>query len=406
MKAADRKPLTIRSIEAMKVGDTLWDGLVPGLVVRYRTANGRKHFGLQVRVANRQRFMTIGPLGSPWSVDTARSEAKRMLGRIEAGENLASVRDAEKAVPTVEQAWSRFMAEHVCSKLKSRSADQYEFMGRLYILPAFGKDRIDAIEPANVAHLHHKMRDHKVTANRTTAALSKFMAWCEQRGLRKRNSNPCVDLERFREQKRDTFLTDAELERLGDALVEFEADPDESPYFVAFVRLLILTGARHNEIKTLTWNMVDTQRGLLVLPDSKTGRKVIVLSAPATAVLAGIERKDGNPFVIAGQLDGAHAVNVLKAWNRLCAKARLEGVRLHDLRHSFASVAAARGASLPMIGKLLGHSQPQTTARYAHLSSDPLRDVADQAGSAIEAAMNRKRLPSAEIVPLNSRKAG
>lgn len=431
MARDERKALNARNIEAMQVGDVLWDGAVRGLYISRRREAGGRHYAIKVRIGGRQRHIALGQHGSPLTPDMARKAARQRLGEIAAGTDLAAVRDHNKSIPTVGNAWDRFMTQHV-SMLKNRSGDQYEFMGRLHILPAIGKSRIDAIEPTDISKLHHKMRDAPVTANRTVAALSKFFSWCERNNLRKRNTNPCVGHERFREQKRDRFLDDNELSRLGDALANAEAmavaeiearekaaalgrrftsferakfAAAEDPFFIALVRLLILTGARHNEVKTLKWSMVDEQRGLLVLPDSKTGAKTIVLNSAARQVLATIPRVEGNDHVIVGEVKGAHLVNALKPWMRICKTAGLDGVRLHDLRHSHASVAAARGGSLIMIGRLLGHSRPETTARYAHLQSDPLRALADETGSAIDTAMNRNRLTSADVVTL-PQKAG
>jgi integrase len=153
------------------------------------------------------------------------------------------------------------------------------------------------------------------------------------------------------------------------------------------IRLLILTGARLNEIMTLQWAHVDLQRAFLFLPDSKTGKKPLRLSAPAIALLEQAPRVDGNPFVIVGFVEGSHLVNLQKPWRSVRDLAGLPDVRIHDLRHTFASMAAASGASFPMIGKLLGHSQPQTTARYAHLADDPIQKLNDDVGTAISNAM-------------------
>ena len=191
--------------------------------------------------------------------------------------------------------------------------------------------------------------------------------------------------------------------RLGEALSAAESERTATPWTIAAIRLLVLTGARLSEILTLRWEFVDFERGLLLLPDSKTGRKAITLNAPALKVLAKIPRLPDNPFVICGERRGAHLVNLEKPWRRIRAAAGLEGVRLHDLRHTFASVAAAGGASLPLIGNLLGHSQPGTTARYAHLSADPVRQVSEDTGRRIAQAMNP--VTSAEIIPITKSQA-
>jgi integrase len=190
--------------------------------------------------------------------------------------------------------------------------------------------------------------------------------------LRPNSSNPCRHIEKFRERKHERFLTEAEFERLGRALAAAEREMLTTPWIIAAIRLLILTGARLSEIRTLRWAEVDVERRMLRLGDSKTGKKTIHLSDAALEVLASIPRLPDNPYVICGERPGTHLVNLQKAWRRIRRLAGLDDLRIHDLRHSFASVAAAQGLSLPVIGALLGHSQPATTARYAHLAQDPL----------------------------------
>ena len=173
---------------------------------------------------------------------------------------------------------------------------------------------------------------------------------------------------------------------------------------IAAIRLLIFTGARRNEILTLRWEHVSEEHGCLMLPDSKTGRKAVHLNPPALDVLHALPRLEGNPYVICGEKAGQHLVNLEKPWRRIRKAAKLDDVRLHDLRHSFASVAASGGQSLIVIGKMLGHSQPATTARYAHLADDPVKAASDAVGRHIAAAMDGGT--SGELVELpRSRRA-
>ena len=208
---------------------------------------------------------------------------------------------------------------------------------------------------------------------------------------------PTRRVARFAEARRERFLSADELARLGAVLAEAERSATESPAVVAAVRLLIFTGGRLGEILTLQWPHVDFEASCLRLADSKTGAKVVHLNAPAAAVLAALPRDDGSPWVIPGAKAGAHLVNLQKPWRRIRSKAGLDGVRLHDLRHSFASAAVRLGEGLPMIGKLLGHSQVQTTARYAHLAADPVKAATERVGAAIDGAL---RGATAEIVRL------
>ena len=196
-------------------------------------------------------------------------------------------------------------------------------------------------------------------------------------------SNPCRHVKRFKEDKRERFLSDAEYRRLGSALREIEQEGSETAAAIAAIRLLMLTGCRLSEIQKLRWEHVDLEAGELRLPDTKTGAKLVHLGEPAIAVLRGIERQDDNPWVIAGRKVGSHLTDMQHPWRRIRARAGLDDVRIHDLRHSFASGGLLVGEGLPMIGKLLGHTQVQTTARYAHLANDPVKSAANRIASRI-----------------------
>jgi integrase len=214
--------------------------------------------------------------------------------------------------------------------------------------------------------------------------------------MRPEGTNPCRRVKRFREIPRERYLSEAELARLGTAMREIETEGRTRSGALAAIRLLILTGARRGEIKNLRWNEVDLEAGLLQLGDSKTGAKVIQLPAAALQILAGIER-GGAVWVFPGK-SGARPIELDTSWKRVREQAGLEDVRLHDLRHTYASTGVNGGASLPMIGALLGHTRVETTRRYAHLSNDPLRKASEQIGSKLAAALDGR--PLAEVVPI------
>lgn len=204
-------------------------------------------------------------------------------------------------------------------------------------------------------------------------------------GLRPDGSNPCRHVPKYREKKRERFLSQHELQRLGEVLAEVERDGSETPFIVAAFRLLLLTGCRLSEIQTLQWAFI-TEAGM-ELPDSKTGARRIPLPHAARAVLDRLPRTPGNPYVIEGKLPGQYASDLQCPWRRIRAKAGLDEVRIHDLRHTYASNAVSSGMPIQMVGRLLGHTQLQTTMRYAHLADDPVRRAAEENAARLNAAL-------------------
>ena len=209
----------------------------------------------------------------------------------------------------------------------------------------------------------------------------------EEWGWRPENANPCRKVQRYRGKSCERFLSTDEFTRLGNALAVLEGNGTITLYAAAAFRVLIFTGARLGEIQTLKWSYVDFERGVLRLPDSKTGAKPIVLDQQAIEVLTTLPRVSGNPFVFTGHVTKQAIGDLQRPWQLVRAAADLPGVRIHDLRHSFASFGVLHGGSLPVIGKLLGHTTPVTTARYAHLGDGQLREFNQKVGSAIAEAM-------------------
>ena len=262
-----------------------------------------------------------------------------------------------------------------------------------------------ALARRDIAGLHHRMRPTPGAANRVLALLSKMFNLAEQWGLRPDGSNPCRHVERYRERRMERFLSAEELARLGTVLAEAERTATLPASVIAALRLLIFTGARLGEVLGLRWEHVDFERACLRLPESKTGAKTIYLSPPALEVLQTLRHGSDSPWVLPGRVPGKPLIELRKAWYRIRAKAGLDDVRLHDLRHSFASVGAAAGQSLPVIGALLGHTQAATTQRYAHLAADPLREASNLIGARIAGAMRGEAPgPAGEVVPLRERK--
>jgi integrase len=397
MAKSERQRIGLREVRALGPGETVWDATVSGFGAR-RQRGAAVSFFLKYRNSDgRQRWHSIGRHGAPWTPETARGEARRLLGVVAAGGDPAEERSARKEAPTVAELAARFLAEHAEAKRKPRTAREYRRLFEKVILPALGQKRAADVTRQDVARLHHAKRATPTEANRTLALLSVFFTFAERQGERPDGSNPCRHVERFPQRRRERFLSADELARLGDTLAAYRG----SPYHPATIKLLVFTGARLSEVLGLQWDWVSIERGEARLPDSKTGAKTIHLPPPALEVLLGLPRLEGNPYVLGARRSTTF---IEKPWRAIREAAGLADVRLHDLRHAFASVAASAGMGLPIIGKMLGHTQAQTTQRYAHLANDPVKAAAATVAGKIAAAM--KGSTGAEtVVPLRHQRA-
>jgi integrase len=371
---AGKKEVVLCDTELARFGVRVQRGGTKAYIVKYRFGKGRDA---------PERKLTIGRHGQPWTADQARAEAKRLLGEVAHGIDPAGARAAAKAAPTVADLALRFLSEHVEAKRKPSTAKEYRRLLDNVIVPALGSRKVADVTRADIQRLHHNRRATPVEANRALALLSTLFTFAERLGERADGSNPCRHVERFPQKRHERFLSADEMGRLGDALSAYHG----SLYAVAAVKLLVFSGARLGEILGLQWQWIDFERGEARLPDSKTGAKTLHLPPPALAVLAELPRIEDNRYVIVGGVTGAALVNLEKPWCAIRKAAGIEDVRLHDLRHSFASIAAAGGMGLPIIGKMLGHTQAQTTQRYAHLASDPVKAAAAAVAGKIVAAM-------------------
>lgn len=360
----------------------LWDSRLKGFGLRV-SASGKKSYIFQYRNAHgRSRRLTVGDASRITAMD-ARRLARIHAGDVERGLDPVEERNQARQALTLRELAERYMSEHAIPKKKPSSIKTDERLLRLCLLPCLGHLKVAEITRADARRMHHASRKTPVQANRALLLLSKMMNLAESWGLRKDRSNPTRGVERFPEKPRERFLSPEEFARLGAVLDEVDEKEEEHPSAILALRLLILTGARSGEILSLRWDEVDLDRRCLRLKDSKTGGKIIPLASAAVDLLRKAPRVHGNPYVCFGARRGQHFVGLPKVWYRIRARAGLNDVRTHDLRHSFAAVGAGGGISLPIIGGLLGHSQPQTTARYAHLASDPLHEAADRIGSEI-----------------------
>ncbi len=388
--------LTKRLVEALEPGLKpvfLWEAETPGFGLKV-LPSGQRRYVAKYRVGGgrsaRQRWYMIGSHGT-LTCDQAREIARDILSLAAKGGDPQGTRIDVRGAATVADLWARYRDEHLPRK-KPKSAHHDEQLWRLYIEEALASHRLPDVSRADIADLHQKLAARPYQANRLLALLSKMFNLAEGWGMRPDGSNPCRHVQKFKEQSRERYLSADEIGRLGKALDDGLKAQVITPYMAAALRLLLLTGARLNEILTARWEWIDWDRRVLALPNSKTGAKPVFLSATTIEILRELQSlptSDASPFIIRGRSADRPLVNLAKPWKRICEMTELEGVRLHDLRHTAASIAVGQGVSLPIIGRLLGHSQASTTQRYAHVDADPALAAVDRLGEMIGGAMGR-----------------
>lgn len=432
--------LTKRAVDAIKPDGTdfyVFDSELTGFGVRVRKTGGMSYI-VRYRAGSGRaapvKRVTIAAVGKV-TPDQARDEAKRILAAVVRGEDPAKEKSEARTALTFQALVDEYLV-HVAAKKKTATHSLYGHLLNSYAIPTLGKKPAASITSLDVAPLHLKMREKATTGNRFLAVVSSMYEWAIDAKLLAKMENPTAGIEKYREAARERFLTSDELQRLGDAIEEAETvgipwEPDPSkqtkhapkvenrrvqiePAVTAALRLYILTGARRNEILSLTWDMVDLERGLLFLPDSKTGQKTIILNAPAQLILSELPRDD--KYVIPGKpktrkdgtLESRQRTDLKRPWALVRKRAGLHAdaenprfrVRLHDLRHTHASIGVGSNLGLPIVGKLLGHKQARTTERYAHLEADPVRKASEAIGSRIMDAMGGRREKKDNVVPI------
>jgi integrase len=430
MARSDKRRINTTLIESLEGAEneyTVRDDNLPGFGVRVRPT-GATSFVFTYRAGKGRgstvRRYTIGDVRK-MAPEQARKEAKRLLGLVASGHDPVAEQAAQPAGIPIAELAARFMAEHTEAKRKARTAEFYRDILDRIVVPQFGSKAADKVTRAEVAKLHHELRQTPFQANRVLAVIGSMYTFADRIGLVPEGFNPSRRIEKYKETRRERFLDANELDRLGNTLREAETvglpwQVDETkprskhlpkehrtkidPFAIAAIRLLILTGARLREILHLKWEHVDLERGLLLLPDSKTGRKTIILNAPAKSVLAALHRVGA--YVIVGKSAGKPRADLHRPWRAIAKHAELEGVRIHDLRHTHASIGAASGMGLPIIGKLLGHTHASTTQRYAHLDNDPLKKASEHIGNEIARQMGEKTDDNSRTVEQFRKTAG
>ena len=376
--------LTKRIVERLKAEDKdaiFWDRDLAGFGVRVH-ATGRKLYIVQSRGPAGLKRVTLGPVGSE-TIDKRRHEAAVVIDRIKRGEDPMPPKPAPE--PTVADLAARCLKNHVAVRCKPNTAKNYRMALQNHILSALGKKALKDVVPGDVTALHHKLRDTPSAANRAVWVLSKMFVLAETWAMMPPGRNPCRHVRYYREASRERFLTPEEFRRLGAALKKFEAEGSMLLSAIAAVRLLMLTGCRSDEILSLKWDDVDRTARVLRLRDAKTGPRMVPLTGPVLKVLDGIERAEDVPWVLRGAKPRSRLSCLSWHWRRIKQETGLHDVRVHDLRHSYASRALALGESLPVIGRLLGHARVGTTAKYAHLVRDAEKAAAARTGDSIGA---------------------
>jgi len=431
--------LTARTIDSLPAVDKptiFFDADLKGFGVRVMPRSNRSERGSRTWIVEyrpgaggrsvSKRRLSLGSV-AVLEAGEARTLAKDVLAQVRLGQDPAASRSEIRNSATVAELVTRYQQETGAGR-KSGTKRLYQGYWRLHLLPEIGSMKARDVKRTDITRLHRKVgATHETTANRSVRLLAQFYRWAGEAGAVPEGFNPAKGVDRYRESARERYLSVNELERLGAAILEAETigipwedkpgkvrskhapkKPENrrtriSPHAAAAIRLLLFTGARLREILHLRWSEVDLQRGLLLLPDSKTGRKVIVLGSAALQVIADLDKS--SDFVIAGQKpkpkpgemghnlppDDKPRSDLNRPWALISKRAGLKGVRLHDLRHTFASYGASGGLGLPLIGGLLGHADSRTTARYAHLASDPLKRANEVISGAIASAMGQAK---------------
>ena len=354
------------------------DDEIPGLSLRV-FPSGARSFALDRMARGRRRYATLGDAAA-MTVPEARAEARRLIAAF----TLTVKNDGgPRTTGRPMDAFAAEFLERYARHWKPRTLESSAYMVRNHILPAFGHLTVDAITVEHVKDWFASMADKPGSANRAMPTLSVMMRMAELWGYRPHNSNPCKNTRRYKTHAKERFLTADEMARLNAVLTRNEF---WCPHIVAIVRLLMLTGCRSGEIAALEWDWIKDKR--IHLPDSKSGPRTVWMSSAARAVIDAIPRYSADcPYLFPARPPSRPIDNIAFQWDRIRAEAGLPGLRLHDLRHSWASTAAMNGVDMVTIAKLLGHALVETTERYVHLSDQSVADAADPVSNRIHAAL-------------------
>ena len=367
--------LSKRRVDALKPRKSAYDVRdreLKGFGVRVLPSGAKRYF-VHSQHDGRRVWKIVGQAGAV-SVDEARDRARAMLAAIRNRNDDEAAAPADIPFETVaDEVFRRYARNWKPSTLKVNR----NYYGN-HILPWFEGRSIADITAHDVRRWFASLHNTPVSADRSAPILSVIMRQAEVYGYRPEGTNPCAGIKRYRRQGRQRFLSTAEIRRLSGVLSRHEP---EHPRATAIIRLLLLTGCRKGEIVTLKWHYYRECK--LFLPDSKTGPRTVWLSSAARAILDGLPRRVSWIFPSTRTDRSMTSVAVDQLWYRVRAEAELHEVRIHDLRHTYASIAMAQGETVLTIGRLLGHRDPETTLKYMHLSDAMVRDAVDTVGAVL-----------------------
>ena len=372
--------LSKRNIDSLVYSDNgsnrqiIWDEILPGFGCRVYPS-GKKSFVLSYRIAGQKKLLTLGQYGK-LTVDQARKQALKDTVNILDGHDPLAQRQQARLGETVAELCAAFLEQH--AKRRKRTWREDERRINQHVLPTLGTRKVKTVKRLDISRVHAKVGEHApYEANRLLALLSVMFEFAIKQGMREESAgNPARRIDKFAEEKRDRWVTHQELPQLAKAI-----ETEESIYVRAALWLYLLTGARKGEVLSMRWDHIDLSRRVWRLPTTKAGRPhYIPLTEPALEILNHAPKQKDNPYVICGHKDQHHLVNIDKAWRRVRQAAGITDVRLHDLRRTVGSWLVQSGNSLPLIGRVLNHSNTSTTQIYARFAEDQVRTALDEHG--------------------------
>lgn len=396
---------TVDQLQSTNKDQFFWDDTLKGFGIKVYKS-GRKSFVVQGRLDGEVKRYTIGTYGSPWAPDSARQQALQFLAMIGDGIDPLAEKRLRLKIPKLQVVAAQYQIDGNLHKKPSTRELESRCIIR-HIIPLLGKKRISEISKgdvkkflANIANGKTsadiktkarglaRVRGGKGAANRSVAVLSAIFVYAKENGIY--DENPTIGMPLYKLKEHVRYLTDSELEWLGEALVQAE-DEYVSLFAIAAIRFILFTGCRRDEALLLRWDSVDIEQKLIYLPDSKVGQRPLYFGQVVAEMLMKLPRVEGSPLVFPSSVGGETKISIQKVWDKIRTRAGLEDVRINDLRHNFASATVSSGESLYITSKLLGHKNQRTTERYAHMAPDPVKNATDLISSRFLKIIDKKR---------------